>query len=81
MDPSLCQGALGEIMADEVPVIDVGYKLDLRDEHNPWSFEQMVAPLMQQYKEIETFIECSASNLAQILYRVDGGDIMRYVMI
>ncbi|GKA07460.1 mitochondrial Rho GTPase 2-like protein, partial [Tanacetum coccineum] len=50
----------------KVPVIVAGYKLDLRDEHNSWSFEHVVAPLMQQYKEIETCIECSAANLAQV---------------
>nr|GFA27275.1 mitochondrial Rho GTPase 2-like isoform X2 [Tanacetum cinerariifolium] len=53
MDPSLCQGALGEIMADEAPVIVAGCKLDLRDERNPWSFEHVVAPLMQHNEIVD----------------------------
>ncbi|PWA39399.1 transcription regulator [Artemisia annua] len=50
----------------KVPVIVVGCKLDLRDEQYPMSLEQVMAPIMQQYREIETCIECSATNLVQI---------------
>ncbi|PWA96372.1 hypothetical protein CTI12_AA040330 [Artemisia annua] len=50
----------------KVPVIVVGCKLDLRDEQYPISLEQVMAPIMQQYREIETCIECSAANLVQV---------------
>ncbi|XP_076899853.1 mitochondrial Rho GTPase 2-like isoform X2 [Bidens hawaiensis] len=50
----------------KVPVIVVGCKLDLRDEHHPVSLEQVMAPIMQQFREIETCIECSAANLVQV---------------
>ncbi|KAI7739500.1 hypothetical protein M8C21_009549, partial [Ambrosia artemisiifolia] len=46
-----------------IPVIVVGCMLDLRDEHFPINLEQMMGPIMQQFKEIETCIECSAANL------------------
>ncbi|PWA46251.1 hypothetical protein CTI12_AA510570 [Artemisia annua] len=50
----------------KVPVIVVGCKLDLRDEQYPMSLEQVMAPIMQHYREIETCIECSAANLVQV---------------
>ncbi|KAK1426678.1 hypothetical protein QVD17_15355 [Tagetes erecta] len=50
----------------KAPVIVVGCKLDLRDEHYPVSLEQEMAPIMQQFREIETCIECSAANLVQV---------------
>ncbi|PSR86066.1 Mitochondrial Rho GTPase [Actinidia chinensis var. chinensis] len=50
----------------KVPVIVVGCKLDLRDERHPMSLEQVVAPIMRQFREIETCIECSAANLVQV---------------
>ncbi|KAD3336596.1 hypothetical protein E3N88_32115 [Mikania micrantha] len=50
----------------KAPVIVVGCKLDLRDEHYPVSLEQVMAPIMQQFREIETCIECSAANLVQV---------------
>ncbi|KAI3742739.1 hypothetical protein L1987_60433 [Smallanthus sonchifolius] len=50
----------------KAPVIVVGCKLDLRDEHYPVSLEQVMAPVMQQFREIETCIECSAANLVQV---------------
>uniref|UniRef100_A0A5B7A623 Miro domain-containing protein n=1 Tax=Davidia involucrata TaxID=16924 RepID=A0A5B7A623_DAVIN len=37
-----------------VPVIVVGCKLDLRDEQQPGSLEQVMSPIMQQFREIET---------------------------
>ncbi|XAR61210.1 hypothetical protein NMG60_11034849 [Bertholletia excelsa] len=50
----------------KVPVIVVGCKLDLRDESQPVSLEQVMSPIMQQFREIETCIECSAANLIQV---------------
>ncbi|KAI4310964.1 hypothetical protein MLD38_035905 [Melastoma candidum] len=44
----------------KVPVIVVGCKLDLRDELQQISLEQVMSPIMQQFREIETCIECSA---------------------
>ncbi|XP_071697808.1 mitochondrial Rho GTPase 2-like [Rutidosis leptorrhynchoides] len=49
-----------------IPVVVVGCMLDLRDEHYPINLELMMGPLMQEYKEIETCIECSAANLVQV---------------
>nr|AUS89406.1 MIRO GTPase 2-like protein [Sesuvium portulacastrum] len=50
----------------KVPVIVVGCKLDLRDEQHQTSLEQVMSPIMQQFREIETCIECSASRHIQI---------------
>lgn len=50
----------------KVPVIVVGCKLDLRDEHNQMSLEQVMSPIMQKFREIETCIECSAATLIQV---------------
>ncbi|XP_038709777.1 mitochondrial Rho GTPase 2 [Tripterygium wilfordii] len=49
-----------------VPVIVAGCKLDLRDENQQMSLEQAMAPTMQQFREIETCIECSAATLVQV---------------
>ncbi|XP_023537980.1 mitochondrial Rho GTPase 1-like [Cucurbita pepo subsp. pepo] len=49
-----------------VPVIAVGCKLDLRDENQQVSLEQVMSPIMQQFREIETCIECSAFKHIQI---------------
>lgn len=49
-----------------VPVIVVGCKLDLRDEQHAVSLEQVMSPIMQQFREIETCIECSALNHIQV---------------
>uniref|UniRef100_A0A1D1Y008 Mitochondrial Rho GTPase n=1 Tax=Anthurium amnicola TaxID=1678845 RepID=A0A1D1Y008_9ARAE len=49
----------------KVPVIVVGCKLDLRDEEQ-LSLERLMAPIMQQFREIETCIECSALKLIQV---------------
>ncbi|KAI3734070.1 hypothetical protein L6452_13531 [Arctium lappa] len=43
-----------------------GFKLDLRDEHYPMSLEQVMAPIMQHFREIETCIGCSATNLVLV---------------
>ncbi|XP_062085882.1 mitochondrial Rho GTPase 2-like isoform X1 [Humulus lupulus] len=50
----------------KVPVIVVGCKLDLRDEREPISIEQLMSPIMQEFREIETCIECSAATLIQV---------------
>ncbi|KAK1291505.1 Rac-like GTP-binding protein RAC13 [Acorus calamus] len=50
----------------EVPVIVVGCKLDLRDELQQMSLEQVMSPIMQQFREIETCIECSALKQIQV---------------
>ncbi|KAF9618858.1 hypothetical protein IFM89_002726 [Coptis chinensis] len=48
-----------------VPVIVVGCKLEVRDDTQT-SLEQVMSPIMQQFREIETCIECSAKNLIQV---------------
>lgn len=50
----------------KVPVIVVGCKLDLRDERHSLSLEQVMAPIMRLFREIETCIECSSANLVQV---------------
>lgn len=55
----------------KVPVIVVGCKLDLRNDHNAVSLEHVMSPIMQQFREIETCIECSALNHIQVQSRVD----------
>lgn len=52
----------------KAPVIVVGCKLDLRDEGYHMSLEQVMTPIMQQFREIETCIECSAANLVQVCH-------------
>lgn len=51
-----------------MPVIVVGCKLDLRDENHQVSLEQVMMPIMQQFREIETCIECSALKLIQVYF-------------
>ncbi|CAA2993949.1 mitochondrial Rho GTPase 1 [Olea europaea subsp. europaea] len=50
----------------KVPVIVVGCMLDKRADQHPVSLEQVMSPIMQQFREIETCIECSALNHIQI---------------
>ncbi|XP_022758210.1 mitochondrial Rho GTPase 2-like [Durio zibethinus] len=50
----------------KAPVIVVGCKLDLRDERQPMNLEQVMAPIMQKFREIETCIECSSATLIQV---------------
>ncbi|WCJ21523.1 Mitochondrial Rho GTPase 1 [Euphorbia peplus] len=50
----------------KAPIIVVGCKLDLRDESEPVSLEQVMGPIMQRHREIETCIECSAVTLMQV---------------
>ncbi|XP_077241698.1 mitochondrial Rho GTPase 1-like [Tasmannia lanceolata] len=50
----------------KVPVIVVGCKLDLRDDNQQTSLEQVMSPIMQQFREIETCIECSALKQIQV---------------
>ena len=54
-------------MQVRVPVIVAGCKLDLRDENQQVSLEQVMSPIMQQFREIETCIECSAQKYIQVL--------------
>ncbi|KAH9295641.1 hypothetical protein KI387_039229 [Taxus chinensis] len=49
----------------KAPVIVVGCKLDLRDDQ-PQSLEQVMSPLMHEFREIETCIECSALKQIQV---------------
>jgi hypothetical protein len=49
----------------------VGCKLDLRDDRQP-SLEQVMAPLMQKFREIETCIECSSMKQIQVLWSNSG---------
>lgn len=51
----------------KVPVIVVGCKLDLREEHEQMSLELVMSPIMHQFREIETCIECSAVTLNQVV--------------
>ena len=44
----------------------VGCKLDLRDDNQQVSLEQVMSPIMQQFREIETCIECSALRHIQV---------------
>lgn len=53
----------------KVPVIVVGCKLDLRDESHQVSLEQVMMPIMQQFREIETCIECSALKQIQVYFK------------
>lgn len=50
----------------KVPVIVVGCKLDLRDDQHQVSLELVMSPIMQQFREIETCIECSAFKHIQV---------------
>ncbi|XP_068646109.1 mitochondrial Rho GTPase 1-like [Aristolochia californica] len=51
----------------KVPVIVVGCKLDLRENHeDERTLEQVMSPIMQQFREIETCIECSALKQIQV---------------
>ncbi|KAI5068058.1 hypothetical protein GOP47_0016403 [Adiantum capillus-veneris] len=52
-------------MGVRVPVIIVGCKLDLRNDQQQ-SLEQMMTPIMQEFREIETCIECSAMRQIQV---------------
>ena len=52
----------------KVPVIVVGCRLDLRDENQQVSLEQVMSPIMQQFREIETCIECSACRHIQVSF-------------
>ncbi|KAG6532194.1 hypothetical protein ZIOFF_006033 [Zingiber officinale] len=54
----------------KVPVLVVGCKLDLRDDPQQVSLDQVMAPIMQQFREIETCIECSAVRQIQVYNQV-----------
>lgn len=44
----------------------VGCKLDLRDERDQTSLEEIMSPIMQNFREIETCVECSAATMIQV---------------
>ncbi|XP_047337722.1 mitochondrial Rho GTPase 1-like [Impatiens glandulifera] len=48
-----------------VPVLLVGCKLDLREDEHPLSLEMIMSPIMQQFREIESCLECSAKKHIQ----------------
>ncbi|XP_059625862.1 mitochondrial Rho GTPase 1 [Cornus florida] len=50
----------------KVPVIVVGCKLDLQDEQYQMNLQHVMTPIMQQFREIEICMECSAANLVQV---------------
>lgn len=50
----------------KIPIIVAGCKLDFRDANNQVSLEQVMSPIMQQFREIETCIECSALKQLQV---------------
>ncbi|XP_077247688.1 mitochondrial Rho GTPase 1-like isoform X2 [Tasmannia lanceolata] len=50
----------------KVPIIVVGCKLDLRDDNQQVNLEQAMVPIMQQFLEIETCMECSSLNQIQV---------------
>ncbi|XP_057424028.1 mitochondrial Rho GTPase 2-like [Lotus japonicus] len=50
----------------KAPVIVAGCRLDLRNESQQVSLESLTAPIMIQFREIATCIECSAATLYQV---------------
>lgn len=64
----------------KVPVIIVGCKLDMRDEGYHISLEEVMAPIMQRFREIETCIECSAANLVQVCQIRLYFSLLQYVL-
>jgi Ras family protein T1 len=57
--PKLCK------LEVKAPVILVGCKLDLRDPNQKVSLEKMMSPIMGQFQQIGTSMECSAIQLIQ----------------
>jgi len=56
----------------KAPVVVVGCKLDLLDENQQVNrhvtVEQVMSPLMQQFREIEAYHECSAYRNSQVSF-------------
>ncbi|XP_074574814.1 mitochondrial Rho GTPase 1-like [Curcuma longa] len=50
----------------KVPMLVVGCKLDLRDDQQHVPLDQVMEPIMHQFREIQTCIECSALRQIQI---------------
>lgn len=50
----------------KVPIIVAGCKLDLRGDQHATSLEEVMGPIMQQFREIETCVECSATTMIQV---------------
>jgi Ras family protein T1 len=46
-------------------ILSLTLKLDLCDDQQP-TLQQELAPLMHEFREIETCIECSSINLFQV---------------
>ena len=65
------ENMMAEIDA-QVPLVLVGNKVDLRDESTPLpTMEQTIVPIMEQHREIETCLECSAlaaDNVSEVFY-------------
>lgn len=49
-----------------MPIIVAGCKLDLRGDQHATSLEEVMGPIMQQFREIETCVECSATTMIQV---------------
>lgn len=59
--------ALGGEHRPHVPVVLVGNKIDTRtEEHDSFSLERDIFPIMHDFKEVETCIECSAKRVMNI---------------
>ncbi|XP_074574084.1 mitochondrial Rho GTPase 1-like [Curcuma longa] len=50
----------------KVPMLVVGCKLDLRDDQQHVPLDQVMEPIMHQFREIQTCIECSALRQIQV---------------
>lgn len=59
-------------MGRNVPVVLVGNKIDIRgQEITNSSLEEQVMPIMNEFKEVETCVECSAKqslNVSEVFY-------------
>ncbi|CAI9102235.1 OLC1v1000474C1 [Oldenlandia corymbosa var. corymbosa] len=49
------------------PVIVAGCRQDTQEEEDPTNLEQVMSPIMQQFPEIETCIQCSAFRVTQVV--------------
>ncbi|KAF0927529.1 hypothetical protein E2562_034168 [Oryza meyeriana var. granulata] len=54
------------LMAIKKPVILVGCKLDVTDDQQQASLEQLMASIMHTFREVDTYIECSALHQFQV---------------
>ncbi|ORX81805.1 mitochondrial Rho 1 [Basidiobolus meristosporus CBS 931.73] len=54
-----------------VPVVLVGNKIDMRDDVTNQALEEEIIPIMNEFKEVETCVECSAKtplNVSEVFY-------------